>query len=357
MLKDLCFEVIKTCPNNCLFCSSCSSPDATTIISFDLFKKTIDHFLSICGIEEISLSGGEPLLHPNIFEMIAYCKEKGIKTVLFTSGIKRKKTVTEQEKLEIIKSLQDKYQRFISEGLNQDKANILYQKELSIYLGTNETFSSLSTEDVKKLKELGLDKIVFDFQAGTPEIYNKIMGTRNYYTYLASSLIKATANGLKTDVHFIPTKINYKDLPKLIKLLNIANCESLSILNFVPQGRGKTNKESLILTAEEMQEFTKIYEQALAKFNGTIRVGIPLIKSDTHLCTAGLSKLVIKYDGTVLPCPAFKEYDLPELNKLGIKTPNIHTDLESVKVYPGSRKEPLCKKIYNFQNYIKQEND
>ena len=44
-------------------------------------------------------------------------------------------------------------------------------------------------------------------------------------------------------------------------------------------------------------------------------------------------------------------------NKLGIKTPNIHTDLESVKVYPGSRKDPLCKKLYNFQNYIKQEND
>lgn len=357
MLKDLCFEVIKTCPNNCLFCSSCSSPDATTIIPLDLFKRTIDHFLSIGGIEEISLSGGEPLLHPNIFEMIAYCKEKGIRTVLFTSGIKRKQTLPEQDKQEIIKQLQEKYQRFIEEGLDEEKANILYQKELSICLGTNETFSSLSTEDVKKLKDLELDKIVFDFQAATPEIYNKIMGTRNYYTYLASSLIKATSHGLKTDVHFIPTKINYKDLPKLIKLLNIANCENLSILNFVPQGRGEVNKELLLLSPEQMQEFATIYEQALPTFNGTIRVGIPLIKSDTHLCTAGLSKLVIKYDGTVLPCPAFKEYDLPALNKLGIKTPNIHTDLDSVKVYPGSRKEPLCKKLYNFKNYIKQEND
>ncbi len=24
MIKDLCFEIIETCPNNCLFCSSCS---------------------------------------------------------------------------------------------------------------------------------------------------------------------------------------------------------------------------------------------------------------------------------------------------------------------------------------------
>lgn len=33
MLKDLCFEVIHTCPNNCKFCSSNSSIGATKIIS------------------------------------------------------------------------------------------------------------------------------------------------------------------------------------------------------------------------------------------------------------------------------------------------------------------------------------
>ena len=68
MIKDLCFEIIETCPNNCLFCSSCSSIDKRKIIDFELFKRTIDHLLTKGGIEEISLSGGEPLLHPNIFE-------------------------------------------------------------------------------------------------------------------------------------------------------------------------------------------------------------------------------------------------------------------------------------------------
>ena len=357
MLKDLCFEVIKTCPNNCLFCSSCSSPDATTIISFELFKQTIDHLISLGGIEEISLSGGEPLLHPNIFEMIAYCKEKGIRTVLFTSGIKKKTNLPPEQEQILISSLKEKYKRFVDEGLEEDKAQKLFQKELTILLGNESSYTSISTEEMKKLKELGLDKIVFDFQAGTPEIYNKIMGTKNQYTYLASSLIKATSTQIPTDVHFIPTKINYKDLEELIDLLNIANCERLSILNFVPQGRGETNKDSLLLSEEEMLEFTKIYEKAKEKFTGTIRVGIPLIQEDLHLCTAGLSKLVIKYDGTVLPCPAFKEYPTDILNSLGIKTPNIHQELSEVKVYSGSRKNPLCKKLYNFQNYIKETND
>ena len=32
MLKDLCFEIIETCPNNCLFCSSCSSINKEKLI-------------------------------------------------------------------------------------------------------------------------------------------------------------------------------------------------------------------------------------------------------------------------------------------------------------------------------------
>ena len=40
MLKDLCFEVIQTCPNKCKFCSSNSSKDKKTIITLEkLFEK------------------------------------------------------------------------------------------------------------------------------------------------------------------------------------------------------------------------------------------------------------------------------------------------------------------------------
>ena len=353
MLKDLCFEITKQCPNNCLFCSSCSSYDESTIISFDTFKKTIDHLISLGGIEEISLSGGEPFLHPDLFKMISYCKGKNIRTVLFTSGIKKRTKLSELEKEKLKKALEIKYKKYDEQGLDPTKSNNLLNKELNIYSGENNQFSSISSDEIILLKELGLDKIVFDFQAGTEEIYNEIMGTKGYFTILANSIIKATEAQLETDVHFIPTKLNYKQLPDIIELLNIINCKSLSILNFVPQGRGEQNKDKLLLNDKEMQEFITIYNQAEESFNGTIRVGIPLIKSDNHLCTAGLSKLIIKYDGTVLPCPAFKEYDTEILNNHGIKTPNIHTNLEKVKVYSGSRKQPLCKQLYQFKRYIK----
>lgn len=58
MLKDLCFEVIQTCPNKCKFCSSNSSQDKQTIITLEQFKKVVMHFIKQGGIEELSIGRG-----------------------------------------------------------------------------------------------------------------------------------------------------------------------------------------------------------------------------------------------------------------------------------------------------------
>jgi len=354
MLKDLCFEIIQTCPNNCLFCSSCASIDKDKKIELDLFKKTIDHLIDLGGIEEISISGGEPFLHPDLFEMIKYCKEKGIRVVLFTSGIKRKKKIPTLEFKNMIAEIKEKYKRYLEQGMEEEE----YQKYIKIEIDrlnyfNNQEYSEISKMEMEYLKYIGLDKIVFDFQATEEASYNYVMHTKNMLTNLIGSMVKATAAKLDTDVHFIPMKCNYKEFSELIDYLNIGEIKNLSILNFVPQGRGKDNVSDLTLSLAEMEEFKKIYEENYKKFRGKIRIGIPLIKNDAHLCTAGFDKLVIKYDGTVLPCPAFKEYDLDKLHELGIETPNIYTDLDKVLIKRGSRKNPLCKEVYAFDRSIK----
>ena len=354
MLKDLCFEIIETCPNNCLFCSSCSSINKKRMIDYKKFKEVIDYFISIGGIKEISISGGEPLLHPELLRMIRYCNLNNIKVVLFTSGIKLRSKMSEEgiEQLEF--NLRKQYESYLSEGMSKDEYEKLIKKLMNIYLKDNEKiFDSLSSYDCKLLKESGLDKIVFDFQAWNKDVYDKIMGTKDLFDLVTLSMIKAKSSGLKTDAHFIPTKINYKELVDIIEMLNVAEFDELSILNFVPQGRGKTNKDLLSLTEEEFGEFLEIYEKCKNEFKGKLRVGIHLQEEDDHKCTAGLSKIVIKYNGTVLPCAAFKEYYLEILNSMGIKTPNIYDNLEEVEIHNGTRKKPLCKQLYHFNKIIK----
>ena len=61
-------------------------------------------------------------------------------------------------------------------------------------------------------------------------------------------------------------------------------------------------------------------------------------------------KLDIKYDGTVLPCPAFKEMSIETMEKYGIKLHSIYEDLEKVVVHEGKRAKPLCKQVYGFDD-------
>lgn len=346
MVKDLCFEIIEKCPNECKFCSSNSCYSKEKIISLEDFKKVIDYFMSEGGIGELSISGGEPFLHPDLFEMIKYAKSYGIRTVLFTSGVKKRIKHSE----EVIKYYTNEMNRRINlvetyEPWNERLITNI-KNHYSSLLNPPE-FSCVTKDELQFLKGFGLNKIVFDFQAYEYETDEYVMGRNpQKRECLLDSLLNASLIGIETDVHFIPMKPNYKEIKDILELLEIAKINNISILNFVPQGRGLLNKEELLLSEEELSAFMKLLKECEDTFSGNIRIGIPLQGETTHKCNAGLEKLDIKFDGTILPCPAFKELDQETMQKYGIKHYSIYENLEEVKTPGGKRVEPLCKKIY-----------
>lgn len=346
MLKDLCFEIIDRCPNECKFCSSNSCISRHTFISFSDFKRVIDYFVSNGGIEELSLSGGEPFLHPDFYNMVSYSKSLGIRTVVFTSGIKYGKEISTSDKDKLISEMNDRLNEVdIDESYNDRLKNNI--KKYYMNFINSSKFSCITREELYKLKEIGLDKIVFDCQSYEGDTDKFLMGRgQQLRVCMLDSIFNACSIGLETDVHFVPMKPNYKEISDLLELLEIAGVKNISFLNFVPQGRGSINKEFLMLSNDELNEFMDLLNNSKKLFSGNIRIGIPLIGDNAHMCNAGLEKLDIKYDGTILPCPAFKETPFDVLNKYGIKYYNIYENLTDVKIYGGKRLEPLCKKIY-----------
>lgn len=348
MVKDLCFEVIEKCLNNCIYCSSNSNCNKTQIIEFEAFKRVIDYFISTGGIEELSLSGGEPFLHPDIFKMVEYSKTKGIRTVIFTSGVVEKVVSEEYKKaidLEIEKALQEVEENEPDNTFLKEKIKNSYKNMIS------GNYDSISREKLSYLKSIGLDKIVFDYQGYEYDTDHMLMGRNEEARMsLLKSLINASFVGLDIDVHFVPMKPNYKEIGDILEMLEIAQVKNISILNFLPQGRGRQNKDELQLSEEELNDFFEILSSYRNNYSGNIRIGIPLQGDNTHKCNAGIEKLDIKFDGTVLPCPAFKELTKEECRKYNIKLPNIYTNLEEVKISSkGTRNRPLCKQIYNFK--------
>ncbi len=77
-------EVTNRCNLQCVICPN-SERTAFGDMEFSLFKKIIDEVSPI--VHEVKLFlGGEPLLHPEIFAMIAYAHNHGVLTEIHTNG-------------------------------------------------------------------------------------------------------------------------------------------------------------------------------------------------------------------------------------------------------------------------------
>ena len=84
---------------------------------------------------------------------------------------------------------------------------------------------------------------------------------------------------------------------------------TVSLLRFVPQGRGKLNRKSLELSYNETLELKSLIESLRAKSKVRIRVGAhySCLGLNGARCTAAWEKATILPEGFVVPCPSMKE--------------------------------------------------
>lgn len=87
--KEICFEVTARCNLSCRKCfnkiyynQNCLNND---VLSFDDIKKIIDK-IPVNFVSQIRITGGEPLLREDIFDIFKYIKQKGFKIWLNTNA-------------------------------------------------------------------------------------------------------------------------------------------------------------------------------------------------------------------------------------------------------------------------------
>lgn len=79
------FEITNQCNLACRMCPRNVLNVKFKHMELDLFKKLVD---KLEGVEEVILTGwGEPLYHPDIVDMVKYCKKRGFETRFTTNGI------------------------------------------------------------------------------------------------------------------------------------------------------------------------------------------------------------------------------------------------------------------------------
>ena len=206
-LESLLIAITNRCNLRCLHCGFSAGPEETDQLSFEDIKEIID---ANRDIDSITLTGGEPLVHPNFWD-------------------------------------------------------------IADYLGEHFQGSKGLMSNVTLVNSTNIDKIVKNFSnvsisldAATPETCKLIRGKGVFeHTIEVVGLLKE--KGL-TDISisFVVTEINRKEQNEFKKM-----CETLGVKpmlrNFFPIGRGKENEyilegrqdESNKMATEDMQEMRK----------------------------------------------------------------------------------------------------
>lgn len=84
-MKEMTFEITNYCPHRCKYCSS----ETTTSFGNAMWipYSNIEKFLRGKKYDRIILSGGEPLAHPQFWNILQRCKEHADDVVIYTNAI------------------------------------------------------------------------------------------------------------------------------------------------------------------------------------------------------------------------------------------------------------------------------
>lgn len=264
-LQELVVELTDRCPMSCNHCSSGSGPMCRAALKEDVLFRLLAE-ASELRARKVSFGGGEPTVSPLLLPALREAARLGIAAEVFSCGIT---SAGQQPPI------------------------------------------SFSEEFVIAVSDLPGDAaFVFSFHGSSAQVHDSVTGVRGSFELLTRSVRRTLAQGIRCAANFVPTRMNVHDLPAVVSLLESLGIGKLSVLRFVPQGRGQQNRKRLELSREEEHEFVQELLGLRSRSDVDIRTGSPfngIIPDNNVPCRAGFHKLVVQADGNVLPCEVFKD--------------------------------------------------
>lgn len=260
MLREVSIEILRKCPNCCVHCSSLSAQFCQEILPYGVFAAAIIDAAKL-GAKVISISGGEPFLHPDLPDMVQFIHSLGLEAYIYTSGI-----------------------GFASDGQR----------------------GPIEPQTLQAVSE-NVTKIIFNIEAGNSETYDVIMGTTGCFDLMKQSIAAAVNLGIHTEAHFVPMRLNIGQIEQVLQLCRQLGVEKVSFLRLVLHGRAQQNATRLALSDTELQKLKYDLAHLNKQLSSEIRIGVPLsTNTSCRKCEAAVGKLNIRYDGKVFPCEVFK---------------------------------------------------
>jgi len=256
------------CNFKCPHCGTAAGEAREDELKTDEILKAIDSLAEL-GCKIFSVTGGEPLLRKDIFEVLGYAKDKGMTIGIVTNGY--------------------------------------------------------ATEDyIPQLKKVGLDSVLVSID-GYGANHEKIRGTKGSYEKCLKSL--DLYYELKVPVRAVSTVMldeNVDDIPKIIEDVWRHKITNQRIQPLIPEGRAKGTKNN----PETVKKVLRIIHDAREKgINVEMSEGFAYlgaiderVRSFDFFCGCGWNTFTIMHNGNIMGCPAI---DYPNLGEGNIREKDL----------------------------------
>jgi len=258
------FELTTRCNHDCLHCyNAWKNPvdyprgvELSTGETLEMYAKLLDQ----TGASLVSLTGGEPLLRPDFFEIVDFLSERGLAVNLITNGT----------------------------------------------LLSDETIARLSggKMSIFELPLLSVEREIHDRMSGAPAAFDKVTG----------AIAELKLRGERVVAVFVATRLNLPTWRETAELAVALGVDGVMFNRFNPGGRGGENIELLQAPPEEVQAALDIAEEISAEYELSISCSIAMppclleVKKYERLtfgfCAAGTERAYYTLDplGNVRPC-------------------------------------------------------
>ena len=199
------WEVTQSCDLACKHCRAAAQPIAhPDQLSTAEGKGLIDQIADL-HVPIFVFTGGDPLKRPDLFELIRYASEKGVKVAVTPSAT-----------------------------------------------------PLLTREQIFKMKEAGIVRLGISLDGSTPEIHDAFRGLPGAWARTIQAIEWANEAGVPIQVHTTISRHNAHDLDNLCALFEKQKIVMWNVFFLVPVGRGQLDD---LLSGEEFEQvFGKIYE-------------------------------------------------------------------------------------------------
>jgi putative heme d1 biosynthesis radical SAM protein NirJ2 len=253
------WNTTRRCNLKCRHCyrdaGECADPDE---LSTDEGKALIED-IAAAGFPVLVLSGGEPMLRTDIYELVAYARERGLRPVLGSNG------------------------------------------------------TLITAEAAGKLKEAGAVRVGISLDSARAEVHDELRQAKGCFEEALAGMRHCREAGLPFQIHTTVTAQNYSEIEEIATKAVALGAAAYHIFFIVPTGRAKNmTDENLQVGQYErlLRQIMSLQQQLPIELKPTCAPQFMRIAKQmgvemrfTKGCLAGVAYACILPNGDVHPCP------------------------------------------------------